>query len=143
MPKLWLLPSVALAERERLPDKPGVYFAISGREIVYIGMAGKQGLRRRWGDNSGYGAHDKLAELQWLNRESKVRLVYWVRPLWRVSHDEATQILKFYKKHDRLPSLNKKFEPRVWWIDAIDYLGDCWIYGCVMLAMYIAWRMLT
>lgn len=46
--RLFALPSVPYSERRtRLPDRPGLYFAIRGEDVLYIGMSRKS-IRGRW-----------------------------------------------------------------------------------------------
>lgn len=62
-----LLPSVRLEDCDRLPRKPGVYYAIdpTSSKPLYVGMAGN--MRSRWQDHHKY---DRLA------RRGSVRLHY-------------------------------------------------------------------
>jgi hypothetical protein len=63
------LPSVTLNDRHKLPDAPGVYFAIGKRRaVLYIGKAGS--LRKRWTRN-----HDRLPLLEYIGG---VRLAYLI-----------------------------------------------------------------
>lgn len=140
--RFWLLPSVSIRDRKQLPNKPGVYFAVSRGEILYIGMAGKQGLRSRWTDNAGWGEHKKLKPLLAIDRDRPVRLLYWIRPLWRVEHDEAVEIRRFIGKHGELPLLNKKVEDTVWWVALYDYLKDCAAIAGVILGILVGLKLL-
>lgn len=130
MPRIWLLPSASLHDRDSLPNRPGIYYAIAAGKIFYIGRA--KNLRSRWRDD-----HHKLAKLQAIDRQSRVTLAYWVRPLWRLNHDEAVEILRFK------PLLNDRNESPVWWIGAIDWLSDSLKIGSVLLLGYAAYCLLN
>jgi hypothetical protein len=43
----WDLPCVSMSEKFKLPDTPGVYFAVRGRVVVYVGVS-EVSLKRRW-----------------------------------------------------------------------------------------------
>lgn len=68
----WGLPSVALDERDRLPQCAGIYFAIRGRALLYLGMS--KNIWERWKD------HHQLKPLERL--QPGVRLHYLKLPLW-------------------------------------------------------------
>lgn len=68
------LPSVPLAQRSQLPNKPGVYFVFGGNSIIYIGMAGKteqKTLRQRWE------THEKIPLLEILEKVGTAINLYW------------------------------------------------------------------
>jgi hypothetical protein len=72
-------PSVPLADAGDLPDKQGLYAAISGRNILYIGASAD--IRKRWS------AHEKTIQLL---KFPDVRIAYrlWSRySLWAVESD--------------------------------------------------------
>jgi len=122
MPRVWSLPSVELADRASLPSIPAIYYATDRtRQILYVGRA--KNLYLRWNGNR-YGGHHELNEL---NQYHGVRLHYWQRPLWRLDHDEAVEIERFE------PPLNDRAESKVWWIGAIDGVGDSLKIGCAIV----------
>jgi excinuclease UvrABC nuclease subunit len=62
---IFLLPSVALRDRDKLPKSPGVYYACQWwkpwAKPLYIGKA-ESSLFQRW-NGTQYGSHHKLGEL--------------------------------------------------------------------------------
>jgi hypothetical protein len=86
------LPSVPFAERtKRLPDRPGLYFAIGDdSEILYVGMSRKS-IRQRW--KTWHGAAIQIAKE---GLEARVRIAFVVyRDIDAVRHDERAAIREF------------------------------------------------
>lgn len=53
----FLLPSVALGERDNLPDVGGIYFVIAGKSILYIGQSCN--IHARWN-----GSHHRINQIK-------------------------------------------------------------------------------
>jgi len=127
MPRVWILPSVDLADRASLPNIPAIYYATDwAGQILYVGKS--TNLYLRWNSRQ-YGAHHKLHEL---SQYHGVKLHYNKRPLWRLDHDEAVEIERFD------PPLNDRAESKVWWISAIDLTTDSLkIGGAIVLTAFV------
>jgi hypothetical protein len=118
----WLLPSVAVKDRLKLPRKPGCYYIFRDGELLYVGAA-KSGLRQRWSN------HHKL---KYLRSDDKIH--YWVMPSYEVSKQEAADIDEFDK-----PPLNKRRER----VDAKGHTlrEQADIVVRIILAALIVWKL--
>lgn len=86
------LPSVAFTERtKRLPDEPGLYFAISDEsEILYIGMSRKS-IRRRWKT-----WHTAVNHVNKHGLQDRVRIAFVLyRDTSRLKDDESAALREF------------------------------------------------
>lgn len=91
------LPSVSYTERRsRLPDRPGLYFAIrDDSEIVYIGMARKSILRRwkNW--------HSAATSIENDGVSDQVRIAYILYDdVVRLAEDERAAIRQFSPRYN-------------------------------------------
>lgn len=96
------LPSVPFTERtRRLPEQPGLYFAIlDDSEILYIGMSRKS-IRQRWRT-----WHIAVVHVNRYAMDGRVRIAYVVyRDVDRLKDDEKAALREFR------PSLNLKDVP--------------------------------
>ena len=131
-PKIFFLKSVSLENLKNIPSISAVYYAVSNRQILYVGKSSN--LYLRWNSRK-YGVHHKLRDLR---QHENVR-VYWnPRPLWRLDHDEAVEIKRFD------PPLNDRDESKVWWISAIDLTTDSLkIGGAIVLTAFVVGQSLS
>lgn len=72
-----------------LPKQPGIYYAVSGWDVHYIGLSKK--LHRRW-NATGERTHHKKAILA---RYGGVRIHYRVLPVHEIEYVEALEIARF------------------------------------------------
>ncbi|MGL5720254.1 MAG: hypothetical protein ACRCYP_05625, partial [Alphaproteobacteria bacterium] len=82
--------------KKLLPNKPGLYYAVRGWRVLYIGKA-EQSIRSRWQ------SHHKYEQLRNIGG---VRLYYELVPKWRIADEEARLIQKWK------PELNGRNEKR-------------------------------
>lgn len=82
-------PSVPLSQVSKLPKEPGIYYAVSGWDIHYIGLS--KNLHRRW-NATGEQTHHKKAIL---TRYGGVKLHYRVLPVHEIEYVEALEIARF------------------------------------------------
>lgn len=82
-------PSVPLSQVSKLPKEPGIYYAVSGWDIHYIGLS--KNLYRRW-NATGEQTHHKRAILV---RYGGVKLHYRVLPAHEIEYVEALEIDRF------------------------------------------------
>ena len=78
--------SVALEDKSLLPHLPGIYYAICGNRILYIGQA--TNLHLRW-NSKRFGDHHRLKDLQ---KFRNVRLYYKPHPKYKLDYQEALAI---------------------------------------------------
>lgn len=83
-------PSVPLSQVSKLPKKPGIYYAVSGWDVHYVGLS--RNLYRRW-NATGERTHHKKAILA---RYDGVKLHYRVLPVYEIKYVEALEIARFY-----------------------------------------------
>jgi hypothetical protein len=90
--RLLMLPSVAYKDRRTaLPETPGLYFAIRGREVLYIGMSRKS-IRSRWQAVAQAGQ----AQIERRGLQDEVRIAYIIyRDPEAVVDDEKQAIRTF------------------------------------------------
>lgn len=91
----YLLPSVRVIDRDRLPSKSGCYYVFRGSALLYVGKA--TNFRWRWAN------HQKLPKLR-----NGDRIHYWTMPKLLMHDREAVDICQF------APPLNYKIESRDW-----------------------------
>lgn len=90
--RVLVLPSVAFTDRtKRLPDHPGLYFAISDEgEVLYIGMS-KKSIRKRWKTWHSVASHVTKSGL-----EDRVRIAFILyRDTDRLKDDERAALQEF------------------------------------------------
>ena len=85
--------SALVADTRSLPNKPGIYYAVKGSQVLYIGKA--LSLRQRWSGNN----HKQKERLI---RMGGVVLFYRFAPEYRLLLEEAKEIQLF------TPLLNKQ-----------------------------------
>jgi len=85
--------SALVADTRSLPNKPGIYYAVKGSQVLYIGKA--LSLRQRWSGNN----HKQKERLI---RMGGVVLFYRFAPEYRLLLEEAKEIQLFD------PPLNKQ-----------------------------------
>lgn len=117
-----LLKSVPVQDRHQLPRQPGVYYAMRGKEILYIGET--KNLRSRW-CGKGKKEHEQLKRLLAIR---DARLHYQVMPAYRRKHEEALAI-----RHWK-PRWNKRREKPVWWITLFD--NTC-VVTCALILVLV------
>lgn len=96
------LPSVPFTDRtKRLPEHPGLYFAIKDdAEILYIGMSRKS-IRQRWKT-----WHLAVVRIQQQGIEDRVRIAFVLyRDIERLKSDEKAALREFR------PALNSLYVP--------------------------------
>lgn len=72
--RVFALPSVPYADRrKKLPDRPGLYFALRGDDVLYIGMSRKS-IRGRW--KAGF--HDGACQIEKRGLDVGARIAYIV-----------------------------------------------------------------
>jgi excinuclease UvrABC nuclease subunit len=94
----WLLPSVPIKLRQKLPEECGVYYVMKGTSILYIGRS--KNINMRW--NSATRPHHKLGVFY---SDPLVRIHYQILPSRLVNDWEAAEILRYRPNH------NAKIEP--------------------------------
>lgn len=82
-------PSVPFSELQKLPKEPGIYYAVSGWEIHYIGLSNS--LHRRW-NAIGDRVHHKKAIL---TQYGGVKIHYRLLSAHRLKYEEALEIDRF------------------------------------------------
>ena len=82
-------PSVPLTQVNDLPRQPGIYYAVRGFEIQYIGLS--KSLRHRW-TATGSKVHHRKAQL---SRMGGVRLHYRLCQAHELGYLEALEIQRF------------------------------------------------
>lgn len=83
-------PSVPLSQVSKLPKEPGIYYAVSGWDVHYVGLS--RNLYRRW-NATGERTHHKKALL---SRYEGVRVYYRVLPSHKIKYVEALEIARFH-----------------------------------------------
>lgn len=93
------LPWLPLAQRQELPNVPGVYFVLENERVIYIGLSKTSILRRWW-------THNKVQELDTRTGEIKIA---WLecRALGLLPVIESAMIMRFR------PELNQKMGNRI------------------------------
>ena len=116
--KIFFLPSLPLKSKNLLPNKPGLYYAVQGWRVLYIGKA-ETSLRSRWQN------HHKF---QALSKIRGVRLYYELVPKWRIADEEARLIQRWK------PSMNGRVEKRKFWVQVFDWIV---LIGFLMVVVWI------
>ena len=87
---LLFLPQESIANLDRLPSRPGIYYAIDDAgDVRYIGMA--TDLYQRWNGEGRYRHHKRTI----LELMGGVTLKYRLVPEYRLRYEEAIEIRKF------------------------------------------------
>ena len=118
--------SIPLRDKWELPKVPGVYYAVRGWRILYIGKS--TNIHARWNSYQ-FGPHHKLDELIQVNDSiGDIDLHYceWAEPL--IGFIEAVEIGRFK------PSMNKRAES-VWDNVNLVVIGFCLKYFCTEALM--------
>ena len=97
-PHQW--PSCALSNRHVLPSEPGIYAAMRGRQILYIGKS--INLRERWQGSS----HHRYEQLR---RKGRCRL-HWVVLQRQAIHDKEQELIQKWQpplNNTRVPTFSR------------------------------------
>ena len=87
---LLFMPQLSIVNLDRLPSRPGIYYAIDDwDEVRYVGMA--TDLHQRWNGNGRYRHHKRAA----LEAIGGVTLKFRLVPEYRLRFEEAIDIAKF------------------------------------------------
>ena len=121
--RVFALPSVAYEDRHaRLPDRPGLYFAIradgEGREILYVGLS-KKSIRRRW-----KGWHSATCAIDKRNLGDQVRIAYVVYDdTSRLVADERAALREFAPtfNYSHVPGAFERMKKRM--AEECEYIG--------------------
>ena len=121
-----LMPHVSLKNLKKLPSEPGVYYAVKGAKILYIGKA--RNLRQRW-CATGSRKHHQLEKLRSIGG---VRLHYRVRRSDTAAKRREAHDIKRY-----LPPLNDRiekppFSPIDWLLEKLSDLSVAVLLGTVL-----------
>jgi GIY-YIG catalytic domain len=81
------LPNINLLERKALPECSVIYLAITGEQVLYIGLA--TNLRKRWQN------HHRLPQLTAIGKRCEVRLYWLACPSEQLAELE-TQYIDYY-----------------------------------------------
>jgi excinuclease UvrABC nuclease subunit len=124
-----LMPHVSLKNLKTLPSEPGVYYAVKGRKILYIGKA--QNLKQRW-CTTGQRKHHQLEKLRSIGG---VRLHYRVRRSDIAAKRREARDIKRY-----LPPLNDRiekppFSPIDWLLEKLSDLSVAVLLGAILYTL--------
>lgn len=93
-----MLPSLALPERQNLPECSAIYFAIAREQVLYVGLA--TNLRKRWQN------HHRLLQLEAVNKKCEVSL-FWLQ----CSAHQLDELERQYIEH-YCPTFNQTKVPQ-------------------------------
>jgi hypothetical protein len=122
-PRHWR--SLLLHDLDRLPEAPGLYAALKGRRILYIGKS--INLRERWQG----GGHHRYEQLR---RIGRIRL-HWIRLNASAIHAKEKELIKRWK-----PTLNNKSVPVYSAWKTFSRWAKLIAYGLLSLALILALR---
>lgn len=92
------LPSVALRNRSKLPEEPGIYIVTSCDKVIYVGQA--EDINERW-NATGNRKHHKLEIISDKEQYTGVRIYYQICSTYKLNEVETY----YYNLYD--PPLNK------------------------------------
>lgn len=119
------MPTIPLKERSRLPRKPGIYWVMSGGQVIYVGKANN--LRDRW---SGTKHEQYYPAMRHRNPRIKYRLV----PKYRLRFEEAKDIQRFRSQI----TLNRQFPNPKEHYFPFPFLADlCWAIGSLGFIFFL------
>jgi hypothetical protein len=84
-----------MKDKDKLPSKPGIYWAVSQGKVIYVGMA--KDLHSRWNGSEPHHRYSQIA------RFKNPKLKFKIEPCYRLRYEEARDIQRFK------PELNKQF----------------------------------
>lgn len=125
-----LMPHVSLKNLKALPQEPGVYYAIKGAKILYIGKA--RNLRQRW-CATGQREHHQLYQLKAIGG---VRLHYRVRRSDTAAKRREAHDIKRFKPpmNDRIEK--PPFSPIDWLLEMLSDLTVAILLGAVLYTLF-------
>ena len=97
------LPSLALLEKQRLPECGAIYFAVVQNQVLYVGMA--TNLRKRWQN------HHRYFQLETINNKQEVRLHWLVCAQAQLPSLERQYIAHYLPALNRSKVPTQKFTP--------------------------------
>lgn len=132
--KIRCLPSVPLLDKNQLPREAGVYYAVRGWDVLYVGLS--KNLYHRWNSYQ-FGPHHQLEALLTIDRSvGDVDIHYQILPDWLIGFEEALQIQRLAPRlNERCESLWENLNLKVIRLLAVKALAEFLLF--VLLGLFL------